>query len=80
MISREDAKNEVVRKSWFDDGNILNLTEDIEKHIDEIYDSIGSCSECKHFSVIEPENFLNCSELGCEVPSIKHFCADFERK
>ena len=47
--------------------------------LDKLYDSRGSCGECKHFSVIEPENFLNCSELGCEVPSIKHFCAIFER-
>ena len=68
MISREEAYRYL--EEYDRPSNTIN----------KIYDSIGSCSECKHFSVIEPENFLNCSELGCEVPSIKHFCDEFERK
>jgi len=64
MISREEIKD---KYGWVnsDFDNII---------IDEIYDSIGSCGECKH------KGYDACPYDPEYTPRIDFYCADFERK
>lgn len=49
--------------------------------LDKIYDSIGTCSECKHMEVIDSgAGIISCTRATFDPIEPDFFCADFERK
>lgn len=81
MISRKEAKEQLLKNHFNENGDLLepNETSLFEntlafRVIDEIYDSIGSCSECKHNS--SKENMRYCYEIS---QFDMGYCSKFER-
>jgi hypothetical protein len=73
MISREDAHSIVDITINRQEGR-----RGLHRVIDEIYDSVGMCSECKHHVI---DNGEICCGIGCFDPVEEDFfCADFEMK
>jgi len=74
MISREESIRRYDYGTEDDDVKLLNA----------IYDSIGSCGECKHYVVRDGDiNEMTCLILDwtdSTGASDDFFCADFERK
>ena len=71
MISREDAVQQAIGIDA--ELDYLRWCQDL---IEDIYYSVGSCGECKHYSNTR-ESF--CVNIGTSTPK-SFFCADFERK
>jgi len=72
MIKREDAKEKFT--DFIRVPSMEQRVERIHRAFDKIYDSIGSCGECKH----------EYNDYGCpckpEAKTKNFYCADFERK
>ena len=66
MLSREEAW-----ESWLDRG----ADDEVSDLVDKIYDSIGSCTDCKFLG----DRKIFCGEHGFFVPS-NGYCLKFERK
>ena len=73
MISRDDANKKAIMCS--------NKSMCCEGLVKEIYDSIGTCGECKHYHPRRNNydyckvNYINFSNIDEET----FFCADFKR-
>ena len=81
MISREEAKKKMVFKL-----NAKHSEDTLTQLLDEVYDSIGTCGDCKHFNyehigvgICGDGKTLNRFELEDYIPD-SWYCADFERK
>ena len=73
MISIEEANKKAIMCS--------NKSMCCEGLVKEIYDSIGSCSECKHMEVIDSgAGIISCTRATFDPIEPDFFCADFERK
>ena len=70
MITKEEAKN--VRLRCPDD----KIRWDI--FIDDLYDTIGTCKDCKHADRISNSTLLDCTYIG-DVTS-NFYCANFEKE
>ena len=77
MITREDAK--LLMKD-----RVRHINKSANDVIDEIYDSIGSCKECK-FSRTNDRDSLYCCKLSAFNECYYYvnddwYCADFEKR
>ena len=83
MISREEAKKiaNVAKYGMSYDMEGNKGFTGHENMIDRIYDSIGSCSECKHTILNETPagNFIMCVKFEHTMNS-SMYCGLFERK
>jgi hypothetical protein len=75
MISREEVRTQI--ENWTDVERMTIDSVDALSIVDKIYDSIGTCSECKHWDKIG-----SCvKHAGCSFSTDDtFFCADFERR
>lgn len=90
MISREEAREHIKKHiitSLYKtkDGKQFIFDDTAYFMIDKIYDSIGSCSECKHGRKpnggLHREDFIWCSnERELVARSDSFYCSDFDRK
>ena len=84
MISKEEAK-EMIQLS---DGCVIDDFYVKNTHnynvIDKIYDSVGSCGECEHYTEIYNDRTTTSNTIwvcnGRMVREPDFFCADFERE
>jgi len=73
VISRENAKEMM----FFSENWINNV---VLKDIDRIYDSIGTCGECKHGRIVDTKIYCPImSHYADDYYELDWFCADFER-
>ena len=76
MISREETKK------YIEDTFVFLAISDAFSTVDKIYDSIGSCGECKYYK--ETSQTVGGNNLLCvlnqKFKANSHFCADFEKK
>ena len=80
MITREDATTGLYQ--YFERAGDENTCSEI---INEIYDSIGTCGECKRGILVDGPNDIDIVECDYEQTysgfyEIDNFCKDFKRK
>ena len=62
-------------------GRLPHSRDVLDKFINSIYDSIGTCKECKHgLNSRESDNYKYCKFHNYEEHENSWYCADFKRK
>ena len=73
MITREEAKYLMKNRYRYSNKTALDV-------VDEIYDSMGTCSKCIYFDGVDC-NKLTCSYMDTVMPEDEEtfFCSEYEK-
>jgi len=78
MITKEEAFNSITEIGEYERWNTGTYDKKlVDKLIDKIYDSIGTCKDCKHADKIEKSTLLDCEYFENVTPNF--YCGNFEK-